>query len=69
MNFSSSLLEALIGGVFEFLFLLPPGIKKGMAKTAPSVAMDSYIPSVSAGMGQHGSIGIQGFGALLTYDM
>ena len=48
MNFSSSLLEALIGGVFEFLFLLPPGIRKGMAKTAPSVAMDSYRLSVSA---------------------
>jgi hypothetical protein len=45
INFSSSLLEELVGG--EVVFLEPPpGIRKGMAKALPRVAIASYTMSV-----------------------
>ena len=44
-NFSSSLLEALMGGVLVGLALLP-GMRKGMAKAEPRVAIASYTMSV-----------------------
>jgi hypothetical protein len=40
MNFSSSLLEALIGGVCLASFF-PPLMRKGMAAVTPSVAIES----------------------------
>ena len=41
MNFSSSLLEALIGGVFVALPLLPLGHSAGIANTVPNVIIAS----------------------------
>ena len=70
MNFSSSLLEALVGGVFVSVFL-PPGIMKGMANAVPRVAMDSYIWSVPGWIATQRPTGIQSMGvaAWCTYPV